>query len=319
MLDHLLTKLDVHQAAHGFCQERSIVSNATPHVGAGVVVNVDLRDFFPTVTYARVKGVFRALGYGEQVATLFALLATEPDTEEVELDGRRWFVAAGPRKLPQGAPTSPAITNLICRRLDRRLAGAAAKLGFSYTRYADDLTFSARSPEGDGARRPDVGRMLRRVRWIVGLEGFAPHEKKTRVLRRGRRQEVTGVVVNDELGVERATLRKFRALLFQIDKDGPSGKRWGALPDVFASALGFASYVAMVSPAKGAPLVARVRALAARHGWQAPRKPVPAPAPAAAPVTALSSAEPPSSTASSPEPPPETPEPPPKKKWWKIF
>jgi len=120
----------------------AFLTNARNHVGRDVVINLDLKDFFPTLTYARVKGLFEALGYAEAVAIPLALLCTEPMVDEVTLDGERHFIADGPRLLPQGAPTSPAITNLICRRLDRRLVGLARTLGFIYSRYADDLTFS---------------------------------------------------------------------------------------------------------------------------------------------------------------------------------
>ncbi len=319
LLDHVLDKVTLHDAAHGFRKARSIVTNATPHVGAEQVVNVDLKDFFPTLEYKRIRGMFRGLGYGEAAATIFALLTSEPEVDEVELDGQRFYVANGVRKLPQGAPTSPAITNIVCRRLDARLAGAAAKLGFTYTRYADDLTFSAPATA-------DAGTMLARVRWIAEQEGFAEHPTKTRVLRKGRRQEVTGVVVNRQLGVERDTLRKFRALLFQIDKDGPAGKTWGASPDLFASVIGYANFVRMVDPEKGGRLLATARALAARHGWTPPRKPPPRPpkpptggggpgggggGPTTSPTT-------PTPAPAAETPPPETP-PAKKKKWWQIF
>jgi retron-type reverse transcriptase len=309
ILDNIVARVAAHDAAHGFLPERSIVTNATPHVGAAVVVNLDLQDFFPTVRYTRVRGLFAALGYGELAATVFALLSTEPDVDEVELDGSTYYVAAGPRHLPQGSPTSPAITNLLCRRLDRRLLGAARALGFAYTRYADDLTFSAA-----GAGPHDVGRLLRTVRWIVGQEGFAVHPKKTRVLRRGRQQEVTGVVVNDRPSVDRATLRRFRALLFQLDKDGATDKSWGESPDVFASAIGYANYVAMVDPDKGKALVARARQVAEKHGWKPKPSPRRAPAPTRAPTPAPQ--VPPTPAGPEPEPPPEPPK---KKKWWKLF
>src|SRR5262249_28009133 len=162
--------------AHGFRDDRSIVSNAKPHLSASVVVNLDLKDFFPTVTYERIKGMFRGLGYSESVATIFALLASEPEAQEVALDGRADFVASSKRRPPQGSRASPMVTNVLCRRLDRRLRGAARKLGFSYTRYADDLTFSAH------AKPAKVGKLLRTVRWLVAQEGFAEHEKKTRIL-----------------------------------------------------------------------------------------------------------------------------------------
>jgi retron-type reverse transcriptase len=307
VLANVLEKVPVHEAAHGFRAGRSIVSNARPHVGAGVVVNLDLQDFFPTVQYPRVKGVFTRLGYSEATATMLALLCTEPDVEEVELDGQRYFVAQGPRRLPQGAPTSPALTNLLCRRLDRRLTGVAARLGFTYTRYADDLTFSAR--EGGAA----VGKLLHQVRFVVGAEGFVPHPDKTRVLRRGRQQEVTGIVVNDKPGVDRAALRRFRALLHQLETHGPEGRTWGQSKDVIASAVGYANYVAMVDPVKGRALQDKARALERRYGRKTPLPPRPAKAAVPAPAPAPAGAPAP---ASAPAPAPGEP---PKKKWWKLF
>ncbi|MEO8700736.1 MAG: reverse transcriptase family protein [Kofleriaceae bacterium] len=259
ILEKLLEPLVLAEPAHGFRAGRSTVSNALPHLGAAVVINIDLKDFFPTVTYPRVKGLFRKLGYSEEIATVLGLTCTEPDIVETTLDGIRYYVARGARRLPQGAPTSPAITNALCRRLDRRVAGYAAKHGYTYTRYADDLTLSSKQAD---AR---VGACLAFLRKVVVTEGFAIHPDKIRVVRKGRRQEVTGVVVNDKPGVPRDELRKFRALLYQIDKDGPAGKTWGAGGDVLTAALGFASYVAMVDREKGAALRAKVLALRAKY------------------------------------------------------
>ncbi len=333
LLDQVLSRVAVHECAHGFREGRSIVSNARPHVGAHVVVNLDLKDFFPTVTLPRIRGVFRSLGYGELAATIFALVASEPDTFRVELDGAQYDVAQGPRRLPQGAPTSPAITNVLCRRLDRRLFHAAKKLGFAYSRYADDLTFSSTAKTSDKV----TGQLLKQVRFIVAAEGFVPHPDKTRVLRQGRQQEVTGVVVNDKLGVDRATLRRFRALLHALDKDGPAGRSWGSSPDVFASATGFAAYVAMVDAAKGGALLARVREITTKHGWKPPprgpggggRPAAAAPGRAVAPAVVAPVAPaptPPTPVTPAPEPaappavaPQTAPDAAPKKKWWKLF
>jgi hypothetical protein len=317
LLDEVLAKVAITESAHGFAADRSIVTNARGHVRPAIVVNLDLKDFFPTFGLRRVKGMFEGLGYGEEAATIFALLATEPDVGQVELDGASYWVARGARKLPQGSPASPAITNIICRRLDKRLAGMSARLGFFYTRYADDLTFSAADKPADG----DVGKLLRRVRWIVAQEGFTEHEKKTRILRRGRRQEVTGVVVNERPAIARDVLRRFRATLFQVEKDGPAGKRWGSREGdaVLATLVGFASYVAMVDPDKGKPLLARARAAATKHGWTPPQgrrggggggaRPAAGPAPSVV-------APPPPAPA---EPEPEKPPEPKKKKWWQLF
>ncbi len=263
ILDNILARVPVHPAAQGFVPGRSILTNAAPHVGRGVVVNLDLKDFFPTLTWKRVKGKFRGLGYPEAVATVLALICTEPDVDEIELDGQRLYAARGPRRLPQGAPTSPALTNLICLRLDKRLSGLAAKLGFTYTRYADDMTFSA---SGEAAAKASV--LLKFVGEIVAAEGFTVHPDKTRVMRAHSRQEVTGLVVNERIAVPRDTLRRFRALLHQIEAGGPDGKRWGRGGNVLLAAMGFARFVHMVDAEKGAALVAQAEALAAKHGMR---------------------------------------------------
>ncbi len=258
--------LPAHEAAHGFRVGRSVVTNATPHVGAQFVVNFDLQDFFPTISFRRVKGAIQALGYSESVATVLALICTEPDVEEIEMDGATYYVSFGERRLPQGAPTSPAISNLICRRLDKRLHAAAERLGFRYTRYADDLTFS-----GDGDARGNLGKLFRAARSIVRHEGFEIRSDKTRVLHKSQRQEVTGIVVNCKPNIAREELRRFRALLFQIEKDGPTGKRWGNAPDPLAAIHGYANFVAMVRPEQGAELRRRVKAILDRYGWRPPQ------------------------------------------------
>ena len=310
VLTNILDKVTLHEAAHGFRHGRSIVTNARPHVGSDVVINFDLKDFFPSVSMERVKGIFkRGLGYSESVATVLALVCTEPEVDEVVLDGVTYFVARGSRFLPQGSPASPAVTNLLCRRLDRRLTGLAEALGFVYTRYADDLTFSAR---GAAAGSVNVGKLLRAVHDIVGHEGFTVHPTKTRVMRRGRQQEVTGVVVNDRTSVDRTMLRKFRATLFQIEKDGPAGKRWGAGHDLLASIHGYACFVAQVDPQRAAPLMAQVRRIFEKHGKPlrggpgSGGKPV-AGAVAGAPVEPVEPAK------------PAAAEPAKKKPFWKLF
>lgn len=243
VLANILSRLTTEPEAHGFVPGRSIVSNATPHVGKSVVVNIDLQDFFPTLTFARVKGLFASFGYGEAVAACLALLCTEPPRVALELDGQALKVALGARALPQGACTSPAITNLACRRLDRRLAGISRKYGFAYTRYADDLTFSRAS--GDG-----VGGLLRAVRQILAGEGFVEHPKKTHVMRRGRRQEVTGVTVNAKLGVARAEARQLRAILHNAAKHGLASQNRDDHPHFAAYLRGRVAFVTMVDPSK---------------------------------------------------------------------
>jgi RNA-directed DNA polymerase len=261
ILDQILEKVPQHAAAHGFRRGRSIVTNAQPHVGNDVVVNLDLKDFFPSISYKRVKGLFQALGYAEAIATILALLCTEPTVEQLELDGQTYFVAQSDRHLPQGAPTSPAITNLLCRRLDKRLSNMATQQGFIYTRYADDLTFS-----GSGKTTRNLCNILKHCQNIVAHEGFTVHPDKTRVLRKSQQQEVTGIVVNQKLNVDRTTLKKFRATLHHIEKDGLAGKTWGKSGNLIAEIEGFANYVMMVNPVKGEPLVTQVKQIKKKYG-----------------------------------------------------
>jgi RNA-directed DNA polymerase len=263
ILEHMLNKVATHDAAHGFVKKRSIVSNALPHVKAEVVVNIDMKDFFPTITYPRIKGVFRSFGYSEQIATILALICTEADCDQIELDGQTYYAAGTERFLPQGAPTSPALTNIICRKLDSRLKGITTKLGFNYTRYADDLTFSA---SGEAVTR--LKTLMGFIKKIVKEEKLVIHPDKIRILRKGARKEVTGIVVNDRPTVNAKELDRFRALLFQIEKDGPAGKHWNNSPNLLASIKGFANFVAMVDPAKGKPLVERVSKILVTHPFK---------------------------------------------------
>lgn len=246
ILKNILDKFPVHDAANGFVVQRNILSNASNHIAKDVVVNIDLKDFFPTITYERVKGLFTKLGYSEKIATILALVCTEPDREEALLDGRKYYIATGKRILPQGAPTSPAITNIICYKMDRRFAGMADKLQFSYTRYADDLSFSANGNE----QVKKVQQLLWRVKKIIKDEGFVIHPKKVKVMRKGARQEVTGIIVNKQPGINRKTLHRFRALIQQISKHGLENKKWKG-GNIISEMLGYANFIAQVKPMQG--------------------------------------------------------------------
>ncbi|WP_437908326.1 reverse transcriptase family protein [Sorangium sp. So ce327] len=265
-LRNLFEKLPVHAAAHGFLASRSIVTNAAAHAGADTIVKVDIKDFFPTITWRRVRGLLRKAGVAEGPATLVALLSTEAPRDVVQFRGQTLYVATGPRVLPQGAPTSPAITNAICLRLDRRASGLARKLGLRYTRYADDLTFSFRAPEAPGvagAARPraPVGALLRGLREILSSEGFRLHPSKTVVMRKGSRQKVTGLVVNQasegapEARVPRERVRALRAAIRNRELGRP-GKG-----ETLAQLKGLAAFVYMTDPAKGRAFLGRIEAL----------------------------------------------------------
>jgi len=192
VLEHILNKCEIHKNAHGFVANHSILSNAEKHSNQSTVINIDMQDFFPSIKFNRVLGMYRSLGYSPAVSSLLALLCTQAETEEVELDGKSYYANLGNDFLPQGSPASPAITNIICWRIDKRLTGLAKASNAVYTRYADDVTFSLNEKDPKAAKC-----LLKSARKIAENEGFRINSKKTRVMNKNRRQEVTGVVVND--------------------------------------------------------------------------------------------------------------------------
>ena len=256
LLEHILAPLPVHEAAAAFRPGLSVVDNAARHTGRAVVARIDLKDFFPSVTLPRIRRLFREMGYSGGVATLFALLATEAPRAAVTLDGLPRFVAIGERSLPQGACTSPALTNLLCRRLDSRLAGAAEALGFRYSRYADDLVFSHTE-----ASAP-VGILLALARCIIADVGFTVNEEKTSVLRPQHRQVVTGIVVNETPHVSRPDLRRFRAVLHRCETVGVAEVSRQMGKDARAYASGYLAFLHVVAPEQAARL-------ALKHPWVA--------------------------------------------------
>ncbi|HYI16433.1 MAG TPA: reverse transcriptase family protein [Thermomicrobiales bacterium] len=241
----ILAKVPIHDAATAYRPGTSIVANARQHVGQSVIIRLDIVDFFSSITRKRVKGMFQSLGYNEGVAAILALLTTDAPR-----DGTR----DGQAGLPQGACTSPAISNVICQRLDARLNGLARKHGFTYTRYADDMTFS--HPASDAP----VGRLISSAVFILGEEGFDPNPTKARVTRANQRQVVTGLVVNDGVAIPRADLRRFRAILHSAERDGFEAASLTLGKDVRNYARGYLAFVQMVEPEKAV----RIRE---RHPW----------------------------------------------------
>src|SRR5262249_44893833 len=174
ILQNIVSRLPVESPAHGFLPGRSILTNAKPHSGKAIVVNLDLENFFPSITFPRMRSIFHRIGYSPAVATILALLCTECPRKQVEYEGKKYHVALGPRGLPQGACTSPGLSNQVACRLERRLHGLAQKLGLIYTRYADDITFSCQAEFN-----PRVGYLLARVRHIAEAEGFVINMQNT--------------------------------------------------------------------------------------------------------------------------------------------
>jgi RNA-directed DNA polymerase len=199
-----------HEAATGFVVQKSIVDNAKKHVGHHYVLNLDLKDFFHSFDRNRVKmgfmyEPFNLNGDKEPLAFLLASLCTHP----FEIDGGIKIV------LPQGSPTSPTITNILCKKLDRRLTGLAKRFGATYSRYADDITFS--SPHNI-YKDEEFNKELKRI--IEEDQKLVINPKKTRLQKAGYRQEATGLVVNDKVNVRRRYVKQIRMWLYYWEKYG---------------------------------------------------------------------------------------------------
>ena len=191
--------------AYGFVTKRSVVDNARLHVGRKFVLNIDLHDFFPSITFYQVKHCLMGEPYSfsEYAAELTANLCV------VCRDGRK--------HLAQGFPTSPILSNMVCAEMDRQLAELSERSGVVYSRYADDMTFSSDEPV---LHAPD-GEFFRQVKQIVESHGFALNDKKTRLQHRGQqRQEVTGLNVTDKVNTTRGYMREIRSQLYIWERYG---------------------------------------------------------------------------------------------------
>jgi hypothetical protein len=258
ILKEILEKIRVHPAVHGFRRGRSIRTFAAPHVAQRVVLRMDLRDFFPSISAPRVQAMFRTAGYPESVANFLGGLCTNAVPRALwqergwGLDPLRMAEArqlyAWPH-LPQGAPTSPALANICAHRVDCRLTGLAERCGAVYTRYADDLAFSG----GEGFER-GVERFSIRVAAILLEEGFAVNHRKTRIMRQGVRQYLAGVVANQRLNVPRPDYDRLKAILTNCVRSGPESQNREGHSDFRAHLRGHVSFVEMVNPTRGARL-----------------------------------------------------------------
>jgi hypothetical protein len=262
ILHEILDVVPAHDAAHGFVAGRSARSHATLHTGRAAVIRLDLEDFFASVPAARVYGIFRTAGYPEAVAHTLTALCTNviphaawdalPPADGHDARRHRLGRHLATPHLPQGAPTSPALASLAAYRLDARLRGLAEALALTYSRYADDLTFS-------GAR-PPFG-LIRAVEQIVREEGFRVGREKTRVRTRGARQVVAGAVVNDRLNVPRPEYDRLKAILHDAARNGPEHANRAGVPDFRAHLAGRIAWVGSLHPERGARLRERFAAI----------------------------------------------------------
>lgn len=193
ILKEILSHIEVSPYAKAYIKGKSIIDNARFHKKQKKVLSMDLSDFFPSIGYNRVLEVFKSAGYRDNVAVMLANLCSLNN------------------QLPQGAPTSPALSNIIAIELDSKIVNNISEKKIRYTRYADDLTFSGDFNEGD---------VIKSIERIVVQQGFCVNHKKTRVRKRNQRQEVTGIVVNEKMQVCRQIRRKIRNEAYYIKKYG---------------------------------------------------------------------------------------------------
>ena len=189
----------------GFTEGKSVVDNAKMHANHHYVFNIDLKDFFPSIPQARVWARLQLppFNFTQEIANVVAGLCCH-----LNADGSECV-------LPQGAATSPLLTNAVCDTLDRRMRGVAKRFGLHYSRYADDMTFSSMHNvyKEDSEFRSEIKR-------IIEEQGFKMNEKKTRLLRDGQRQEVTGLTVNSVVNVSRKYISDLRWILGVWEKEG---------------------------------------------------------------------------------------------------
>jgi hypothetical protein len=260
ILDGILGRVPPHPAAHGFVAGRSICTNAQPHVGQRVLLKLDLENFYPSVSLNRVVAIFRSLGYCREAAIWLGRLTTASLPAAMLGKGRSDtdFKPYLRRHLPQGAPTSPALANLSAFSLDLRLAGLARSFGASYTRYADDLTFS-----GDEQFLRSLAVFIPLVDQIIRSERFSLNKKKRKVIRNNQRQTVTGVVVNARPNVARPDYDKLKAILTNCVRRGPSTQNHDRHESFSSHLQGRIAHVGQLNPARGE----RLRRLFEQIDW----------------------------------------------------
>lgn len=189
ILKNILYNYDVHRNVHGFVPTKSTITNAIRHINKKIILKIDIHDFFPSITANRVYGFFKTLGYDVEDIMILTKLCTYKN------------------QLPQGAPTSPCIANLICFTMDARLSGLARKNNLNYSRYADDMTFSGNK----------IGKKtIELIKKIILEEGFKLNLYKTKLLSQKNRQIVTGLILNDELSLGHKNFNSLKAKLHSL-------------------------------------------------------------------------------------------------------
>jgi RNA-directed DNA polymerase len=250
LLEQILAVVPVHDRAHGFVPGRGAHTFAAAHAGRPVLISLDLRAFFSSITAARIYGLFRGAGYPEPVAHTLTALTTTRTPAHILRSAPDPTLAALLRAphLPQGAPTSPALANLCAFRLDRRLDGLARAFGLQYGRYADDLAFSG------APTRSQTPKLIATVERIAIEEGFRVRPDKTGIRRQSDRQRLAGLVVNSRPAAPRDEYDRLRATLHDAATNGLAAANRDGHPDFAAHLTGRVAWIAHGHPARAAKL-----------------------------------------------------------------
>ncbi len=218
----ILEKIKPSSSSHGFQKDFSIVSNAKVHLNAELIYSLDLKNFFPSIKFQQVLEIFKRMGYSGLIASLLTALCTAPPMQYSK-NKRKWILEKkNVHYLPQGAPTSPALSNLACIDLDEELDSIAKKNKFRYSRYADDLAFSSIS------EKKITKDFLNKIQKQIVGHGFSINQKKEYFSRMFKPRRVTGIIVHkDYLALPRVWIRRLRAALHELknsklDKDDPN-------------------------------------------------------------------------------------------------
>ena len=232
ILDHILYKMNVGDYVHGFVPKRSILTNASIHVSQNLVLGIDIKDFFPSISFNSVFRIFKSVGYTQKTAHFLADLCTYQG------------------KLPQGAPTSPMLANLAIASLDIIIDKYCKRRNFKYSRYADDITISGSH---------ELPMHKQKIIAIIEGSGFAVNEEKTRLHSRGSRQKVTGLVVNDKVSIGRSQKKILRAIVHNILKNGCEIENREKDPFFKEKIFGKLAFAKMVEPDFANPLIKKLK------------------------------------------------------------
>ncbi len=258
---NILQKIPLHDACHGFRKKHSCLTFVEPHCAKQVVIRMDLRNFFSAIPLRRIHAIFETVGYRTEVARLLTGLCSNQVPHQVitanpDLSWSERKQYSTPH-LPQGAPVSPALSNLAAFNLDVRLASLMKKMGGVYTRYADDLAFSG------NFSKATCHRLHALVCHIAMDEGFSLNTQKTRIMQQGVRQKLTGLVLNRHANIPRDEYDQLKAILFNCCRYGPASQNLHNHDDFKAYLQGKVTYVKLINPKRAV----RLERLFARIDW----------------------------------------------------